>query len=251
MERSYGMRSLADKVVVITGGSRGIGASAGRLFAEEGARVVLAARKKADLDRTANKITSDKKRILTVTGDVSTAAGMKKIVAQAVKKFGRIDIFVNNAGTGTAKGILDTSEKDFDLMLSTNLKSVYFSYRELLPRMIKQKGGQIINISSLAGRMGLPGMAVYSASKAALNAFTEAVALEMRNHNIKINYLSPGSTDTNFGYGKQPRTSSSDKSGKIQLTADQVAEAIVFLARQDDNAFTMAAEIRPLITKSL
>ncbi len=245
------MRSLEDKVVVVTGASRGIGASAAQLFAAEGASVVLAARKKADLDKAARRIKTDPKRIFVVAGDVSKAAGMKKIVAQSIRKFGRIDVFVNNAGTGTAKSILDTTEKDFDLMLDTNLKSVFYSYRELLPRMIKQKGGQIINVSSLAGRMGLPGMAVYSASKAALNAFSEAAALEMRNHHIKINYLSPGSTDTNFGYGRRHRSSKKNTSGKIQLTAEQVAEAIVFLAKQDENAFTMAAEIRPLITKKL
>ncbi|HKK20514.1 MAG TPA: SDR family oxidoreductase, partial [candidate division Zixibacteria bacterium] len=78
-----------------------------------------------------------------------------------------------------------------------------------------------------------------------------AAALEMRNHHIKINYLSPGSTDTNFGYARPRRSSKKNASGKIQLTAEQVAEAIVFLAKQDENAFTMAAEIRPLITKKL
>ena len=239
------MQSLQDRVVVITGASRGIGAAAAELFAAENARLVLAARKQTDLNKTASRLKIDKKRVLVVSADVSSAAGVKKIVTQALKKFKRIDVFVNNAGTGTARSILDTTEKDYNLMMDTNLKSVFYSYKELLPRMIRQKGGQIINISSLAGRMGLPGMAVYSASKAALNAFTEAVALEMRNHNIKINCLSPGSTDTSFGYGRTKRPSPKEPSGKIQLTPAQVAEAIVFLAKQDANAFTLSTEIRP------
>ncbi len=242
------MQSVKDKVVVITGASKGIGEGIARLFAAEQARLVLCGRNKTRLDQISRSLNIPKDGIATVVADITKAAGMKKIVNAAYKKFGVVDIFVNNAGVGARKSIMDTSEKEYDLMLDTNLKAVFYSFKELLPRMLKQDFGHIMNISSGAGRIGMPGLAVYSASKAALNAFSEAVAGEVRNDNIKISVLAPGSTDTRFSSGltgKKTRPSGST----IKLTVEEVAEAVLFLAKQNKNAFTSMADIRPLITK--
>lgn len=242
------MRSIKNKVVVITGASKGIGEAIARIFAAEQTKLVLCGRNKQRLDKVARSLELPKEDFVTVVADVSKAAGMRKIVTAACKKFNVIDIFINNAGVGTGKSISDTTEREYDLMMDTNLKSVFYSFKELLPLMRKQVFGQIINISSLAGRMGVPGMAVYSASKAALNAFSESVAGEVRKDNIKVSVLSPGSTATDFASGMtRKRTKKTSSTGK--LTAEEVAEATLFLAKQNENAFTMMTDIRPLIPR--
>lgn len=241
------MRSIKDKVVVITGASRGIGEAIARVFAAEHTRLVLCGRNKLKLEKVAKSLNLPKASLVTVIADVSKPAGMKKIISAAYRKFGVIDIFINNAGVGAKKTIADTTEREYDLMMDTNLKSVFYCFKELLPRMRKQDFGQIINISSLAGRTGVPGLAVYSASKAALNAFSEAVAGEVRNDNIKISVLSPGSTATNFASGLTGKRANTASSAN-KLAAEEVAEATLFLAKQNKNAFTMMADIRPLIT---
>lgn len=243
------MRSIRDKVVVITGASRGIGEAVARAFAGEQTKLVLCGRDKTRLEKVARSLKLPEGNVVTVLADVSTRTGMREIVNIAYRKFGTVDLFINNAGVGGHRSITETTEREYDLMMDTNLKAVFYCFKELIPRMRKQNFGHIINISSLAGRMGVPGLAVYSASKAALNTFSEAVAGEVRNDNIKVSVLSPGSTDTDFAHGltgKRP-TSSPDSKGK--LTPDEVAEAVVFLARQNQSAFTSMVDIRPLRVK--
>lgn len=241
------MQSLADKVVVITGASRGIGAGIAELFASENPKLVLAARKKTDLQKLADSLGLPKKHVALVTADISKAAGMRKIITTAYRKFGRVDLFINNAGVGFAKPIHEMTEKEYDLVLDTNLKSVYFCFRELVPRMKKQGGGQIINISSMAAKQGVPNMAIYAASKAALNIMSDSVGGEVRNDNIKVCTLAPASTDTRFGSsGGKKRPSSSVVT---KLTVREVAETALHVAKQNPNAWISCVEIRPLAKK--
>ena len=240
------MRSLKDLVVVVTGASQGIGEGIARQFASEGAKITLTARNQERLVKVAASLGIDRKNYLVVTADITRRSGMKKIVASTIRRFGRIDIFVNNAGVGIHKPLIETTEQEFDTIFDTNLKAVYFSFLELLPLMKKQGGGQIINISSGAGRIGVPGLAVYSSSKAALNAFSEAVAGEVRNDNIKISVLAPASTDTKL-MSNMSRQSHSPSKAALKLTVDEVAEAVIFLAKQNKNAWTSMADIRPLL----
>ncbi|MEW6412078.1 MAG: SDR family oxidoreductase [Candidatus Zixiibacteriota bacterium] len=242
------MRSLKDKVVVITGASRGIGEGIARVFAAEHPKLVLCGRDKERLQKVAKSLPLPRSHVSTVIADITRASGMKKIIDAAYKRHGVIDVFINNAGVGARKNLLDTTEEDYDLTMDTNLKAVFYSFKMLLPRMLKQDFGHIINISSGAGRIGMPGLAVYSASKAALNAFSEAVAGEVRNDNIKISVLAPSSTDTSFGSGRSSKKSA-HRSATVRLTVDEVAEAVLFLAKQNENAFTSMADIRPLITR--
>jgi len=240
------MRSLKDLVVVVTGASQGIGEGIARQFASEGAKITLTARNQERLVKVAASLGIDRKNYLVVTADITRRSGMKKIVASTIRRFGRIDIFVNNAGVGIHKPLIETTEQEFDTIFDTNLKAVYFSFLELLPLMKKQGGGQIINISSGAGRIGVPGLAVYSSSKAALNAFSEAVAGEVRNDNIKISVLAPASTDTRL-MSNMSRKSHSPSKAALKLTVNEVAEAVIFLAKQNKNAWTSMADIRPLL----
>jgi len=242
------VRSLESKVVVVTGASRGIGAGIARLFAGEKCRLVLCGRDQDKLDKVAASLKLPERDIAVISCDISRMSGMKRIVKRSWQKFGGVDIFINNAGVGASGPIEELAPEDYDSVFDTNVKAVYYCFRELIPRMKEQGHGQIINISSMAGKQGVPDLAVYSASKAALNALSEAVGGEVRGDNIKISVLAPGSTDTGFGSRSagEPRAVSSSK---MKLLVDDVAEAVLFLARQNENAWMSLAEVRPLITK--
>lgn len=244
------MQDITNHVVVITGASRGIGAALALAFAEQNCRLLLTARTKSDLEKTAKSLSISRENIATIAADISSAAGMKKVVATAMKKFGRIDLFINNAGVGIEKLIVDMTEKEYNQIFDTNLKAVYFSLRELIPLMKKQGGGHILNISSMAGKQGHAGIAAYAASKAALNSLCEGVGAEVRNDNIKITVLAPGSTDTAFRYGMtvRPKGKMPSNSAKRKLVVAEVAETAVFLARQNANSWISMTEMRPLVT---
>jgi 3-oxoacyl-[acyl-carrier protein] reductase len=243
------MKDLTNQVVVITGASRGIGAAIARQFASEKCRLVLNGRNKRDLQGVADSLNLSAGNVVTVAADITRAGGMKKIVETAIRKFERIDIFINNAGVGMAKSFKRTSEKEFDTIMRTNLKAVFYSFQHLLPRFEKQNGGHIINISSMAGKQGVPGIAAYSASKAAMNVLSEAVAGEVRNENVKISVLAPASTDTGFMTNMTGEQSRKTSRAAKKLSVTEVAEAVLFMARQNQNAWMSMADIRPLIVK--
>lgn len=240
------MRTLKDLVVVVTGASSGIGAGIARHFGAEQARLVVCARNEQRLRALADSLGLPEGRCVTIAADVRTASGMKKIVSAAMTGFGRIDIFVNNAGVGVSKPVHELTEQEYDQIMETNVKAVFLSFRELIPIMRAQGGGQIINISSGAARIGVPGMAAYAASKAALNTLSESAAGEVRNDNIKISVLAPASTDTSFGSNMAGKPATTASRASQKLTVDEVAEAVLFLARQNSNAWTSLADIRPL-----
>lgn len=237
------MRNLKDKTVVVTGASRGIGAEIARAFARENCKLVLCGRDKELLREVAASCELPKKSIKTIIADVRKPAGMKKIVDTAYKKFGRVNIFVNNAGVGYRRSIVEVAEAEYDITFDTNLKAVFLSFKELIPRMKKQGGGQIINLSSMAAKKSDPGIAVYAASKAALNKLSESVAGEVRGDNIKICVLAPGYVATDLV--SRP----AKKLARSLLSTGDVADAVIYLARQNDNAWISMVDIRPLITK--
>lgn len=241
------MRSLDGKSVVITGASRGIGAGIASAFAREKCRLVLCGRERERLNQVATSLGLSDDDVITVSADITRISGMKEIVEAAYQKFDTVDIFINNAGIGVDGPVVETTPEEFDRVFDTNVRSVYYCFRELLPRMKEQGHGQIINISSMAGKQGVPGLAAYSASKAALNALSEAVAGEVRNDNIKVSVLAPGSTDTGFMADRSKKPDASQRA-KIRLMVEDIAEAVLFLAKQNENAWMSLAEIRPLIT---
>ena len=236
------MKDLTNQVVVITGASRGIGAAIARAFAPHKCRLVLCGRDRSALGAVAKSTGRSADDLITVASDIRTRDGVKKIVEAAYERFGRVDVFINNAGVGWMKPLMETSEEEYDIMYDTNLKAVYFSFKELIPRMKDQGGGHIMNVSSMAGKQGVTGIAVYSSSKAALNALCEAVGGEVRADNIKITILAPGSTESEFGDGTRSKN-------KARMPAEDVARAAVFMAQQDDNTWVSNVEMRPLITR--
>lgn len=241
------MISVKNKVVIVTGASRGIGKAVALLFARQGAKVVLAARNKKELARVAEEIRKQKGECTVISCDVTVESQIRNLVKKTLAAYKRIDTLINNAGLGIKKPIIQFTTKDWDQTLDTNLKGPFLCTREVLPIMIKQKGGQIINIGSLAGKNPIADLAAYCASKFGLIGFSESVGLEVRNYNIKLNLLLPGSVDTYFG-NRRP-IAEKGQHPENALTAEEVAEACLFLATQESLAWTSQMNIRPLVVK--
>src|SRR3989338_5623680 len=170
------MKRLDGKVALITGGGTGIGAACARLFAQEGAAVVITGRRKDALETVVKEIEKNKGRALAVAGSVTDEAHAQAAVAQAVRSYGKLDILVNNAGTGAfGKPLHETDEATWNEMLAINLTGTYRMVKAAVPELIKSGGGSIVNVSSIASLVGIPMTAAYSASKGGMDALTRCV----------------------------------------------------------------------------
>ncbi|MAD91389.1 MAG: short-chain dehydrogenase [Gammaproteobacteria bacterium] len=186
-----------NKVVIITGGSKGVGAATARLFANSGANLILVARNKDNLDIMANKLSS-KAKVVSIAMDVTDTNACRTLLKKAKSQFGRIDILVNNAGYHSRGFVENIDVDDLGKMIDINLKAPIILSRLAIPYLKEAGGGSIVNIASLAGRVPIPGNAGYSASKAGLRSFTYALGDELRKSNIKLAVISPGPIDTDF-----------------------------------------------------
>ena len=231
---------LENKIAVITGAGKGIGRAAAKLFLNEGASIALNSRTKSDLDSFIEENSSFKNKILTIPGDISDEAVIKKLIDETINKFKRVDILVNNAGFGIFDDFVNSTTKDFDKMFSTNVRAVYILTRDLLPYMIKQKEGTIINIASIAGKNGVPGGAIYSATKHAVMGLSRSIMFEARKHGVRVIAICPGSVNTEFF-----RDDSSELKTESMLTPDDIADSILYAAALPQNATVNEIEIRP------
>ena len=190
------MGQLDGKVALITGASKGIGRVLSRLFAKEGAAVVCAARSRDLVEETAALIKSDGGRALAVTGDAATEGDVQKMVAAGVKAFGKLDVLVNNAGDGgPTKRVQEYTTDDWFYTINSCLTTSYMCTRFAVPEMIKAGGGVIINVSSTAGRRGLPFRIGYCSAKAGQVGMTYGLALELAPLNIRVNAIAPGAVE--------------------------------------------------------
>ncbi len=188
-----------DKVVVVTGASAGIGAELARQLAGKGAKVVLAARRKEELDAVAKGIGE---HALAVVTDVTKRSDVDKLAKAAIERFGRIDVWVNNAGRGISRSVADLSDEDLDAMWAVNMKSVVYGIQAVLPHFKSKNAGQIINISSGLSRAPLaPVRAAYGAVKSAVNMLTASLRVELKvtHPGIHVTLLLPGVVATEFG----------------------------------------------------
>lgn len=222
---------LAGQVAVVTGAGRGIGRAVVRVFAREGAAVVLAARTGPELDLVAQEITGAGGRAFAVPTDVSDEAAVDALIKRALAEQGRIDILVTAAGMASFGPVADSKPAEWDEMLAVNLRGAMLCCRGVLPAMMAQRKGTIINIGSVVTSRALAGSAAYTASKYGLLGFSRVLAEEMRPHGVRVGVLSAGATDTSLW-----NAISSPPDRGLMLRPEQVAEAALVMARVEANA---------------
>jgi len=230
--------ALAGKVALITGASRGIGFAIARRLGRMGARVSICGRDQAKLDQSAAGLRGEGIETLAVRADVTRGEQISSLVHRTQQELGPIDILVNNAGTGVFGPFHEFKEADWDSLMDTNLKSVFLMCRAVAPEMIRRQTGQIINISSLAGKNTFANGAIYCASKWGLMGLTGSMAEDLRGYGIRVSAVCPGSVATEFpGPG--------GKSSSKKLQPDDVAHAVAVLATQAAGSFISEVHIRP------
>ncbi len=231
--------SLNDKVAVVTGGTKGIGYAIAESLVKAGAKVFVCSRTREDVEQAVAKLSE----IGDAAGklcDVRAEEQVKAVLESCEKRFGGVDILVNNAGMGIfGKTVEELSGDEFRQTLETNLFSVFYACHYAVPMMKKRGGGYIFNISSLAGQNAHPKMAAYNASKFGLNGFSEALMQEVRQDDIKVSYICPGSVNTYFG-GDEPTDAKS-----WQLQPDDIAQVVMDLLAMNAGALPSKVEIRP------
>jgi NAD(P)-dependent dehydrogenase (short-subunit alcohol dehydrogenase family) len=188
---------LAGKVAIVTGGGSGIGRATAELFAREGAKVVLADYKAGAGVKTVQGINAAGGEAIFVQVDVSDSAQVQRMVQIAVEVYGGIDILFNNAGVHLSGTVLDTTEEAWNRLMSVNLTGVYLCCKTVLPHMIQRGGGCIVNVSSSTGAHDVAGnIAAYATSKGGVTLLTKAMAVDHAHHNVRVNAIAPGPTDT-------------------------------------------------------
>ena len=233
------VRPLSSQVAVITGAGRGIGAAISRTLAALGATSILLGRTQSTLDATARAIVDAGGKTEVIPCDVTILHQLEYAAARVQSMFKRVDVLVNNAGIG---GFTDTLHQlppdEWDRILNTNLRGVYYAIRAFVPMMIQANSGHIINISSLAGKNAQPRGAAYAASKWGLNGLTYSVAEELRGNNIRVSVICPGSVETELSphAGKDP---------KKMLQPEDVAHAVAMLVTQSQQSFMSEILMRP------
>ena len=196
--------TLTGRVALITGGSRGLGRACAEAIAAFGADIVIAARNKEKIDETLNVLTKYKVKTLGVSADMTKEEDIKRMVDETVNRFGRIDILFNNAGIARPQRIIhDEVVEDYDIVINTNLRGPFLVLKYVLPVMIKQQKGSIINTSSIAGiNAASPAAAsvAYASAKAGINIMTKIAALDYASYNIRVNCIAPGLHESEIGH---------------------------------------------------
>ncbi len=230
--------ALAGKVALVTGASRGISLAVARGLGKMGARISICARDQGRLDKAAAALRGEGIETLAVQADVSRAEQVSSLVHRTQQELGPIDILVNNAGIGVLRPIQNLEESDWDAVMDTNLKAVFLLSRAVVPEMIRRQTGQIINISSLAGKNTFANGSIYCASKWGLMGLTGAMAEDLRACGIRVSAICPGSVATDFsGQGHKDATKS--------LQPEDVAHAVATLVTQAPGSFISEVHIRP------
>lgn len=240
--------SLQGKVAIITGGSLGIGKATAHLFAREGAKVVINGRTEETLKEAVNEAGNVSGEIDYVVGDVSKEEDCKKAVEYTKNKFGRIDILFNNAGVLPLGNTHETSIDDWDFAFNVNVRGSFMMAKNVIPHMIEQGGGTIINNASILGLKAIPGAAAYNSTKGAIVQFTRSMALEYADKGIRVNCICPGTIWTpmveeflnsspdevdQFLKQSQPITAHLGRYGQ----PEEIAHSVKFLCDSDNVAF--------------
>jgi 3-oxoacyl-[acyl-carrier protein] reductase len=236
------MQLIQDKVAIVTGAAAGIGAGVAQLFAEGGAHVFLVDLDGAQVRKVAAAIQAKGGSAFAFEADAGNREGMAKVVDDAVARFGRIDVLINNAGVYPRQPFLEMTEEQWDTMQDINLKSVFHCTKLVMPHMVKQRSGAVVNISSVTFFTGLAHLTHYIASKGAIIGFTRALAREMGVHNVRVNCITPGAIETE-GERKLMSKEESDtfmdaQSLKRRITPLDLARVCLFLSTELSDAMT-------------
>jgi NAD(P)-dependent dehydrogenase (short-subunit alcohol dehydrogenase family) len=189
---------LRDKVCIITGAGKGFGKAIAKKFADNGAKLALITRTQSDIDDLYREFHGNEDFFLAICGDVSDQDTVNSFVADVKSKFGRIDVLVNNAGMRFRKKFEEITLEEFSLILNVNVVSIFMLCKAVMPTMVEQKAGKIINISSVVGTLGLPELSAYATSKAAIIGLTKALSVEYGESNIQVNAIAPGFCKTSY-----------------------------------------------------
>ena len=236
---------LKGKVAVISGGSKGIGRATVHRLAQDGVDVVIGATSRELLESVGKEAESFGAKVLTGYCDVAERADCRALVESAKSEFGKIDILINNAGIGYSGKVVDLTPEEAEKMVRVNILGVYYLTHAVLPSMIAQNSGDIINIGSVAALKYSPGFALYSATKFAVKAFSEGLRNEVQGHNIRVTTVHPGMVSTNFFNsfsrgGIKPPTDKGDL-----LKPEDIAENIHFVLTRPRSLSLNELTVRP------
>ena len=224
------------RAAIVTGGSRGIGLAIARALTASGMSVAITGRDTAALEAARRELGE---QALALRADVQNEREAAQAVEDAVQKFGGLDVLVNNAGVGVFASVADMTPPQWRQVIDTNLSGVFYCCHAAIPHLRRRGGGWIINISSLASKNPFPSGAAYSASKSALNAFSEALMQEVRHDDIRVSYVLPGSVATDFAFRGERG------SADWKLAAEDVAQVVLDLIEHPARSLPSRVELRP------
>ena len=230
------MVSLENQVAIVTGAGRGIGRAVAVELGRLGMRVALVSRTRSELNETAAKVPGSS----VFPADLCVESDVLRVVEQTQQNLGPVDVLVNSAGIYHFGAVTDASGDDFDRVIDTNLKGVFLTCRSVLGQMTERGRGHIINIASIAGKVGSARRSLYCASKFGVVGFTEALSQEVRESGVRVSLICPGSTNTGFSPKEQE-----GKSRDRMLQPDDVAHAVRMLVGQEPNSFISEVVMRP------
>ena len=235
------MNRLANKVAIVTGSTSGIGIGIARLYAAEGAQVIVCGRRAEKGQAVVDSITAEGGKAAFHVMDITDPASIEKLVSDTAETYGKIDILVNNAGITRDGLLMKMTEEDFDRVLDVNLKGTFHTIRFVSRQMLRQKSGRIINMSSVVGIMGNAGQANYAASKAGVIGLTKAAARELASRGITVNAIAPGFIETEMTAVLSDRvketTAAQIPMGTFGKPED-IAKTVAFLASEDAGYIT-------------
>ncbi len=235
---------LENKTAIVTGGTRGIGRAIATRLLAEGARVAICGTRQKSVYE-ALELLSPKRHVFGMVADVSKLEDVRAFIGAVTQQFGAIHILINNAGAGIFRSVADLTPEEWQRMIGLNLTGAYYCCHEILPIFRQGGGGDVINISSLAGKNAFAGGAGYNASKFGLNGFSEAMMLDHRNAGVRVSTIMPGSVNTEFGGAQAEGDSKGGDKNAWKIAPDDIADIVATVLRMPRRTTISQIEVRP------